>query len=398
MFPWLFSRAAGSLALASANVRDTAKWFLWNGDTAFRTDEVFVSKMFKMVMAAKIQRVVLLRRDLLTEFFNEYLIGSSRPETLSALVKCSYAGMRHIAGSVISRDIINNKYWSIIVMKGPPSFHFFLESLDVLPAHHLSSGESPGSPRDPYPTVRRLHNTVVALLEDLFGISTTGSISGVDHRTGTIGKVSAYLTSVVTNERGTLGIHIIIWITNSPTFPEMQGRLWSAEFRNRLGAYCDEAFKNLDPSADSSNTPFDFSQFIPFQSRTMPYPAYPWNRALLSDNNIQVDARFLIKPAQVAQLAAEMSSSTTSSLTVADHARSALQCVKPPSRPIYNIEFAATIVESTMCSSLATSEISYAMQMNYLMGWGDSRSSNTMVEINLNAIRAKLCHAYPDLV
>lgn len=378
----------------NADMAVSAKWFLFNTDSKYRTDEVFIAKMYALVIAAKIQRVVLVKRHLLNDFFDEYLKGPGRQETLRALVNCTKAALTDIPGSDISRISIERKFWSITLMKGPPTFHFFIDLIDILPHHPLSSGEAQPNGVDPYPLLRRLHHAVVATLEDLFGINTLGSSYGTTRRAGVLGKVAAFLTSIDVQRSSTLGVNIVIWITNSPTFRDVQMKLWCDEFRRDLAAYCIAAFKNMDSASGVDGNGFDCEQLNPaLKKKVVPCP---WNRDLMKAAKVMVDAKLLLDAAAPSELAREMSRPVMTVPSVLSQAEAALACVRPSSTDT-SLGFARRLVESTVKACYLEREISIPLMMNYIMGWTDTSASHAIVDIKLDDLRNVVVNANDEL-
>ena len=59
-------------------------------------------------------------------------------------------------------------------------------------------------------------------------------------REGILGEVSAYIGAVEAQGRGTLHLHMVLWLIGAPTSAMMKDALKSSEFRNKVSKYIDE--------------------------------------------------------------------------------------------------------------------------------------------------------------
>lgn len=77
---------------------------------------------------------------------------------------------------------------------------------------------------------------VKSTLESLYGF--TKSPSGHPNRVlGIVGTVRAYVGMVESQGRGTLHLHMIMWLEGAPTPAEMQEALKSKEFRDKVAKF-----------------------------------------------------------------------------------------------------------------------------------------------------------------
>lgn len=401
MFPWAFPRALSGLTWVDANMSDCSRWLLQNYSNRFRTDEVLVSKLYELVIVEKIRTVLSIRQDVLQHIMDEYTLGPSREETHAALARGTTCVLENVAGTNAARSSISRKFWSIALMKGPPTFHLEIGLLENISCHPLSGGVSTASPRDPYPGVRKLNNAVTCLLEDLLGIKSTGSLNGVDHREGVLGKVAAYVTSIRPVSTGGLAVHIAIWITNSPTFHALKTKLGRAEFRKMFAAYCARAFQNLDPSGDCEDgrafTKHDVDPLMKAARNGTSSRTYSWNADLMKAAKVHVEARLLVGAADYYNVANFIGASIFSGPgpSIAEEVSAAIELAKPTASG--DLDIASKLVESTAKSMCLSREMGHSMQIHYLMGWTDARSSHTFVEINLDSIRSFMVLSNPDL-
>ena len=76
---------------------------------------------------------------------------------------------------------------------------------------------------------------ITAILETLFQVKTTKY--KVKSKMGILGLVSAYFRTVESQGRGTLHLHLLIWLKHAPSFEEIAELFKTEEFRARVVAY-----------------------------------------------------------------------------------------------------------------------------------------------------------------
>lgn len=110
---------------------------------------------------------------------------------------------------------------------------------------------------DPYAAANFFHFLIRTILHTLFGIKTTKH--KVKVKMGIFGRVRAYFGVVESQNRGSLHLHLILWLEGAPTSEEMQELLRDAEFRARILAYIRANLRahvpGLDSRADVKKTP-----------------------------------------------------------------------------------------------------------------------------------------------
>ncbi|KIJ31361.1 hypothetical protein M422DRAFT_267034 [Sphaerobolus stellatus SS14] len=74
--------------------------------------------------------------------------------------------------------------------------------------------------KDPYATAKYFHITINLILEELFGIKVTG-----------------YMGAVEAQGRGTLHLHMLLWLVGAPTPSEMKDLLQQEEFHEKITAF-----------------------------------------------------------------------------------------------------------------------------------------------------------------
>ncbi|THG94190.1 hypothetical protein EW026_g7232 [Hermanssonia centrifuga] len=105
---------------------------------------------------------------------------------------------------------------------------------------------------DPYGAAKFFHFTVNALLETLLQVKVTKYQVRSD--TGIFGKVSAYFGTVEAQGRGTLHLHMLIWLKNAPTSDELMELLKSDVFRAKMCAFIKANVRAYCPGLESAES------------------------------------------------------------------------------------------------------------------------------------------------
>ncbi|KAJ7573022.1 hypothetical protein C8J56DRAFT_904165 [Mycena floridula] len=90
---------------------------------------------------------------------------------------------------------------------------------------------------DPYAAAEYFRVVVTAIIECLAEIDVTGRRGKVKIRTGIFGKAKACIGAVEAQGRGTLHLHILMWLLNTPTALQMECALKDPAFRARVVAF-----------------------------------------------------------------------------------------------------------------------------------------------------------------
>ncbi|KAG8940013.1 hypothetical protein FRC03_005839 [Tulasnella sp. 419] len=99
--------------------------------------------------------------------------------------------------------------------------------------------------KDPYAAARFFNFVITTLLETVFGVEVRGA--SVKSHTGIYGKVTGYFGVVEAQGRGTLHLHMLVWLDNAPTPDELLNLLKSEDFRARIVQYIKSSVRtNVD--------------------------------------------------------------------------------------------------------------------------------------------------------
>ncbi|EMD32190.1 hypothetical protein CERSUDRAFT_99591 [Gelatoporia subvermispora B] len=176
------------------------------------------------------------------------------------------------AGRVSASDSMRYQWcsqvWATSIALGPPSLWVTINPSDLHhPIAQIFAGEDidmdaflntsgPNKEKrakniasDPYAASKFFHFMIHTILEVLFGITATPF--QVKSQCGVLGRVSAYFGAVESQNRGSLHLHMLLWLLGSPTSAEMHELLRSPEFRQRIVVYIQANLKAHIPGIES---------------------------------------------------------------------------------------------------------------------------------------------------
>ncbi|KAF5345251.1 hypothetical protein D9756_011414 [Leucocoprinus leucothites] len=81
------------------------------------------------------------------------------------------------------------------------------------------------------------HHVMQAVLEGLFGIKGVQRGSHVHRQPGVLGLVEGYVGMIEAQGWGTLHLHIIMWLTNTPMSSKLAAALQTIDFQERVAKY-----------------------------------------------------------------------------------------------------------------------------------------------------------------
>ena len=89
---------------------------------------------------------------------------------------------------------------------------------------------------DPFLSAKYFHFIVKCILEILFGIMKKSG-GKIDRKEGIFGKIQSYIRTVEAQGRGTLDLHMLLWLKDAPSAIEMKTTLKSELFREKVVAF-----------------------------------------------------------------------------------------------------------------------------------------------------------------
>ena len=88
---------------------------------------------------------------------------------------------------------------------------------------------------NPYAAAEYFNFIINTTLETLFGISKRGSRTNSE--IGVLGHLSGYFGVVEAQGRGSLHVHMLLWLANAPNIKEMHEKLQEEVFREKIRTY-----------------------------------------------------------------------------------------------------------------------------------------------------------------
>ncbi|KAG8697820.1 hypothetical protein FRC09_007624 [Ceratobasidium sp. 395] len=127
--------------------------------------------------------------------------------------------------------------------------------------------------RDPVAAAKFFHFTITMMLEKLFGVSV--SKTRVHSQKGVLGRVKAYFGTVECQGRGTLHLHMLIWLHNVPPPRRLKEMLQTEEFRARVLTYIAANVRSFRPELRISKEVKEMRAQTDIAYSCMPDPALP---------------------------------------------------------------------------------------------------------------------------
>jgi len=271
-FPCLFPYGNGGMEGRQGkaiSLGEHVQWALRYHDRRFRTHETFPFFAFGILQrrqalhSAHIQMqrstfnrdasvLSTISKDMLKQAIQEEdgNLPASHP-AVNLLKKHVYAAAGRVMGSDHSRYQLRSQIWSTIIVMNPPSLWITINPCDLhdpvvqvfagrnINMDAFSSLTGPSKEerarnvaRDPYAAAKFFHYTIQIVLETLFSVKVTQQ--QVKSSIGIAGYVSAYFGTVEFQGRGSLHLHIIMWLKDAPSSDQMQTLLHEEGFRTRM--------------------------------------------------------------------------------------------------------------------------------------------------------------------
>ena len=106
--------------------------------------------------------------------------------------------------------------------------------------------------RDPYAAAKYFHFLIRIVLETLCGIK--ASSCSVETQEGVFGGVAGYFGTVESQGRGSLHLHLFLYLTDVPSSTELEHMLETEDFRNQLVSFLKENIHAEIPGLQIYNT------------------------------------------------------------------------------------------------------------------------------------------------
>lgn len=275
-FPTLFPYAKGGLETdrpISVPYETHARWAMQYADRRFRKDLQFPFQVFGVMQKREVCRSACLRMkrstfrhqaEIISTLTPKDLIQASIEETrkirfsnpaVRALREELTAVRTHVKGTDEARYSVRSKIWGNNLIFNPPALWITLNPADTQdPIAQVLAGAQidldqfcntlgPTSSErgitiasDPYASAQFFHLIITRILEDLFGVK-KGPYGRVERKFGILGKVQSYIGTVEIQGRGSLHLHLLVWLKDAPTSHELKAALKTPEFRDKVRNY-----------------------------------------------------------------------------------------------------------------------------------------------------------------
>ena len=274
-FPVLFPYGLGGIEASrkvKLSLKDHARWALQYHDRCFANHHTFAFVLFAMFQkreAMRSARLQMKRKDFKWDTLAvasvtladlkkaEQQEGRKEPITNSrvrTLRRHVVAANGRVTGSDNARAQYRGMIWGTCLFLGGPTVWITINPADVHdPIAQVFAGQAidldkfnnllgpDGSTRaevitsNPYAAAEYFHFIIHAILEELFGI--TKHQGHITSERGILGELAAYFGVVEAQGRGTLHLHMLIWLRGTPDCDRMQELLQAEPFREKIKQY-----------------------------------------------------------------------------------------------------------------------------------------------------------------
>jgi hypothetical protein len=273
------------------------QWALRYNDKRFRRDHFFMFQVFGVLQKRQVCSAAALQISKTSFLRHERAIRALKPSdfdlaaaeenahksfsnpTIQSLRHTLSAVRSKVMGTDESRIKIRSLIWGMCMMKNPPSIWMTINPADTQDpiaqvlcgedldlddfincAHARPSDVAVAS--DPYAAASFFHLMVNAILECLLGIKGYKRGQPVRREKGILGIVEAYIGTVEAQGRGTLHLHMVLWLRGAMPSDDMKERLSSENFRKKI-----KSFISANVRADLPNVHGTDVLSIPRQTR-----------------------------------------------------------------------------------------------------------------------------------
>ena len=268
LFPWEMGGMEGAQRVA-VDLNEHVRWALRYHDRRFRIHTTFPFIVFgiqqkrQALTSAHVQmkrqtferdaRILnsLTQQDLQQAVDEEEHGQPISNPSMRLFRKHVYATGGRIQGTDYGRQQLRSQIWSTTIMRNPPSIWLTINPCDLhdpiaqifvgqkIDLNRLEETVSPGKEdrarnvaEDPCGAAQFFHYLIDVIIKTLFGLQK--SRFGNSQMKGIFGYVEAYFGAVEVQNRGSLHLHMILWLRDAPTAEEMEEKLHDAEFRRRI--------------------------------------------------------------------------------------------------------------------------------------------------------------------
>lgn len=286
-FPCLFPYGRGGFEVdrpRSVTYEAHARWALRYEDKRFRKDLHFIFQIFGVLQKRQLCAAAALQISKRTFLRHEAEIRSLKSSDFdsAALEERSHTMFSNpimrslrqnlstvrakVMGTDESRIKVRSLIWGMSVKKNPPSIWLTINPADTQdPVAQVLCGEdinldnfdaidrrpsSAAIAADPYASATFFHLTINAVLQALLGITGYKSTHPIKRERGVLGEIDAYIGTVEAQGRGTLHLHMVLWLKGSLTSSQMKDHLKREDFRTKLKNFISANIRADLPNVD----------------------------------------------------------------------------------------------------------------------------------------------------
>lgn len=175
-------------------------------------------------------------------------------KAVRALKRHVYATASQVSGTDQSRYRLRSQIWSTSTILGLPSLWITINPSDLHdPIAQIFAGEEIDMDRfmatmgpdklrrakniadNPYAATKFFHFMITTILETLFQVKVTPA--QVKSGMGVFGRVAAYFGTIESQGRGTLHLHLLVWLKHVPSPEEIAALLKTDTFQDCIITY-----------------------------------------------------------------------------------------------------------------------------------------------------------------
>ena len=281
-FPTLFPYGLGGFEIERrVNVPYEAhvRWALRYEDRRFRKDPHFPFQVFGVCQKRQVCRASTLQMKRSSYIQHQHLLSTITADDLTKASKEETRGVpfsnpavrtlrsqlsavkTKVQGSDESRTSIRGKIWGTNLLHNPPSLWVTINPADTqdpiaqvlagadIDLDNFCNTAGPDSidramnmASDPYAAAKFFHFLIETIIEVLFGISKSRNGTFV-RKEGIFGIVKSFVGSVEAQGRGSLHLHVLLWLEGAPTARELRQALTTEVFREKIKKYIKETIR-----------------------------------------------------------------------------------------------------------------------------------------------------------
>ena len=281
-FPTLFPFGHGGFEIerrVNVPYETHVRWALQYEDRRFRRDPHFPFQVFGVCQKRQVCRASMLQmkrgsyfrhQNILSTITAEDLTKASREETRGVpfsnpairILRSQLSAVKaKVQGSDESRMSIRGKIWGTNLLHNPPSLWVTINPADTqdpiaqvlagadIDLDNFCNTAGPDSidratnmASDPYAAAKFFHIMIGTILEVVFGFSKRRN-GKIVRKPGIFGVVKSYVGTVEAQGRGSLHLHLLLWLEGAPTPSELKRALLNDSFREKVKRFIKETIR-----------------------------------------------------------------------------------------------------------------------------------------------------------